>query len=355
VLIAMQKTDDACGNRLWGLLLLSLCGVLTEAHAGGKVRRDWTTHPAVVQTDFNQDLFVLGDAHGDADRLFKALKGSGLVTGKTPDPARMKWAAGKATVVFMGDLIDKGKHSLKVIELVRLLGSEARTQGGQVIVLMGNHEAEFLADPTSHKVEEFASELDDEGLSAEAVAACHGDVGEFLCSLPFAARIGDWFFAHGGNTDGRSMNQLIADLQEGVDQDGFATEQLIGQNSILEARLGETPWFEGDRQRDEKQVLSAYAQALGVAHIVEGHQPGSVQFADGMKRKSGAMFQRYGLIFLVDTGMSDAVDKSQGGVLRIKASGNHRATAICPSGEKTTLWDEDTKPEVGKAAPCGKS
>src|SRR5207245_5149247 len=104
-----------------------------------------------------------------------------------------------------------------------------------------------------------------------------------------------------------------------------------------------------------RQGLIAYAQAVGVAHIVQGHQPGSVQFADGTKRKSGALFQRYGLIFLVDTGMSQGVDNSQGGVLRIKASGNHRATAICPSGDKTTLWDEDTKPEVGKAAPCGKS
>src|SRR2546425_912937 len=136
VLIAVQKIGDSYGNVLWSLLFLVFCGPLADALAqGNKVDRDWTKHPAVVESDFTQDLFVVGDAHGDNDRLTKALKGAGIITGKTADPADVKWAAGRAVVVFTGDLIDKGKHSLDVITLVRSLRSAATAKGGQVVVL----------------------------------------------------------------------------------------------------------------------------------------------------------------------------------------------------------------------------
>src|SRR6266566_7143237 len=194
--IAVPKSVAAYRNLLRRVLFLFFCGALTGTRAeANKVDRDWTKYPAVVQRDFTQDVFI-GDAHGDNDRLDKALKGAGIITRKTAD---LQWAAGEAVVVFSGDLIDKWKHSLQVIALVQSLRSAAAKQGGQVIVLMGNHEAEFLADPTSSKVQEFAFELDDDGLVPADVAACKGDLGQFLCSLPFAARIGDWFVAHGGN------------------------------------------------------------------------------------------------------------------------------------------------------------
>jgi hypothetical protein len=62
----------------------------------------------------------------------------------------------------------------------------------------------------------------------------------FLCRLPFAARIGDWFFSHAGNTQGRSRVHLSADLESDADRHGFAAQQLIDPNSLLQAvRIGE--------------------------------------------------------------------------------------------------------------------
>jgi len=253
--------------------------------------------------------------------------------------------------VFTGDLIDKWKHSIKVIALVHALQDKANAKGGRVIVLMGNHEAEFLADPMAKKVQDFASELEDEGLNPGKVAACEGDVGQFLCGLPFAARVNDWFFSHAGNTEGRTLSQLTADLQDGVDRERFGTPQLIGDDSVLEARLGDSPWFDREGS-SEQEVLTQFADALGVAHMVQGHQPGKVVFADGVQRKSGAMFQRYGLIFLVDAGMSQGVDKSRGAVLWIKTKTSHEAVVVCASGKKTVIWDDHNQPQIGKAAPC---
>jgi hypothetical protein len=66
------------------------------------------------------------------------------------------------------------------------------------------------------------------------------------------------------------------------------------------------------------------------------------------------MFQRFGLLFLIDAGMSEGVDDSGGAVLRIKFGGGEQAWAICPDGKRTILWDSETKQDLGRAAPCPK-
>ena len=150
--------------------------------------------------------------------------------------------------MITGDLIDKGSDSLGVIALMRKLQSDAASRGGQVIISMGNHEAEFLAEPTGRKTRDFAAELKETGLDPTDVANCNGDLGQFLCNLPIAVRVNNWFFSHGGNTKNRTIPELSAAIEAGFDKDGFASTELIGHNSILEARLNKKgphglPWF----------------------------------------------------------------------------------------------------------------
>jgi len=324
----------------------------TPARTETKIYRDWNKYPSVIQMDTDHDIFVVGDPHADYDRLVAVLTGAKIVAGRPSRPEEVSWIAQSAIVIFTGDLIDKWTQSLAVIALVRALQGAAARSGGRVIVLMGNHEAEFLASPNAKKVKDFATELRSTPAPPEDVAACRGDLGGFLCSLPFAARINDWFFCHAGNTAGRTMKKLISDLQAGVEKDGFATTELIGEGSPLEAVLGDHPWFEPNNA-DAKATLTAYASALGVSHIVQGHHPGHVVFADGIKRKPGEMFQRFGLIFLEDTGMSQGIDDSRGGVLRIPGGNKHEVVAICFDGTATRIWDTNDKGDLGKAKPCG--
>jgi hypothetical protein len=336
---------------------LILFGFSSTAFSGHAVDRDWASYPAVVQADTDQDIFAIGDAHSDYVRLAAVMNAAGLIDGAPDKPQNVKWRAGGAVLVITGDMIDKGPRAIDVLRLLIALQASARHAGGRVIVLAGNHEAEFLADPKAPKGKEFAAQLKAEGLRPQEVADCNGEIGQFLCSLPFGARVNDWFFSHAGNTAGRSISQLTADLQDGFGRDGFAAKQLIGDFSILEARLngegpGRAPWIEaGAPGRDAKQLLMAYAEALGVKHIVEGHVPSQVRFSDGTVRAAGEMFQRFGLLFLIDTGMSQDVDDSQGAVLHITRKD---ATAICPDGKPTLLWDAGTQQNTGRAAPCRK-
>ena len=51
-----------------------------------------------------------------------------------------------ATLVQMGDVVDRGPDSLKIIHDLMKLQREAPKRGGQVIVVLGNHEAMMMTD-----------------------------------------------------------------------------------------------------------------------------------------------------------------------------------------------------------------
>ncbi len=122
--------------------------------------------------------------------------------------------------------------------------------------------------------------------------------------------MGDWFFSHGGNTAGKTIPELSAIIVK----EGRA--YLTSPDSLLEARLGEgkDQWITSP---DERALLQRYAQALGVKHMVQGHQHNEIDFADGTKRKAGQMFCYQGLLCLIDVGMSREIDDSHGAILRI--------------------------------------
>ena len=309
-----------------------------------------------MQIEHADEIFAIGDAHSDFKRLARVMAAAGIIKSAVENPEDARWRAGHAVLVTTGDMIDKGPRALDVLRLLMRVRTDARRAGGDVVILAGNHEAEFLADPAAPKGQEFAGQLKRARIDPAAVAACRGEFGEFLCSLSFAARVGDWFFSHGGNSGGRKFEDLAIDLETGVEREGFGTKQLIGDNSILEARLngdGRTPWIDaGLPAESEDQLLAEYAAALGVSHIVEGHVPSAVAFADGVTRNPGEMFQRFGLLFLIDTGMSERVDDSGGAVLHITYRGGEQAAAICPDGKQTILWDSRTRQDLGRAASC---
>jgi hypothetical protein len=292
--------------------------------------RDWHEYPAILRVQTTETIFVVGDVHGDYARLARLLQAGGVV-----DP-QARWSSGKAVLVFDGDMIDKGPRPVDVLQLVVKLAHEAGQEGGRVVPLMGNHEAEFLAGPHAKKSTDFLKDLHRRGLGDTAF-------NQLLAALPFGARVNDWFFCHAGNTAGRTLAQLDADLEAGVTHQGFSTPQLLAPDSLLEARLGAANWF---GSKDEKQRLTSYAQALGVQHIVQGHQHGGVRFADGVERHAGEMFQRYGILFLTDVGMSEGVNDSRGALLRIRGGA---ADAICPDGRITRLWDAGSRQDAGRA------
>lgn len=297
--------------------------------------RDWTRAPAIVELEAEGDVLAVGDVHGDDERLFALLSGAGVAAGTADSP---RWKAGKAVLVFTGDLIDKHPRGLEAIRLIRALETQAREAGGRVVVLAGNHEAEFLADPLAKKSATFRSELEGAGLGVDDVASGRHELGAWLRERPFGARVGDWFFCHAGNTHSRTIPELEAAIRADVDAHGFGAQELVGETSLLEARLKPSVWWEAAGESPEA-TLDRLLGKLGVKHLAFGHQPGAVRFADGTKRSKGEMFGRSGKVFLLDCGMSRGVDDSRGALLRAHRTGTGtEVQAVSPDGSARVLW-----------------
>lgn len=90
-------------------LALCVCG---HAADGAAASRDWTTNPAIIQLDTTEDIFAIGDAHGDLQRLAGALAGAKLIEDASAPPDKVKWAGKKKVLVVTGDMIDKGSDSI---------------------------------------------------------------------------------------------------------------------------------------------------------------------------------------------------------------------------------------------------
>ena len=289
--------------------------------------RDWNRFPAVIERSTRAEVIAIGDIHGGYERLVNLLSAGGLVRRDQQTPRGYIWSGGNRILVCTGDLIDKGDRALDVIDLMMALEAQAPASGGEVMITLGNHEAEFLADPENKKAQEFRAELQSRSIAPKALPKGQQPYGEWMMNRPFAAKINDWFFAHGGNTSGKTMAELAAGFRRAVEQGDWGAAFLIGDDSLLEAQK----WWEQDGK--PKILLEHYLAALGVGHIVFGHDPGAFH------NKGQIGQEQDGRIFLIDVGMSPAVDYSKGALLLINSDHNEVvATSLDADGIKKELW-----------------
>ncbi|MCB1731466.1 MAG: metallophosphoesterase, partial [Halieaceae bacterium] len=102
-----------------------LMGLLATAHASPS--QQWRYEGV-------ERVAVIPDVHGAYDALTDLLMAAGLVD------AQLRWSGGATHVVSLGDLLDRGADSRKVMDLLMRLQDEAAQQGGRVHVVAGNHE-----------------------------------------------------------------------------------------------------------------------------------------------------------------------------------------------------------------------
>ena len=301
--------------------------------------RDFHANPAIFETDNAGDVYAVSDPHGEYDVLLGLLAGNALVDHADPDPTKVHWAGGAATLVVAGDLIDKGAKSIETIDLLRSLQSQAPRSGGQVIVTMGNHEAELFADPTNSKAtstgldtEGIDIELAKRGIDPKAFAAGNDPEGRgrWLQSVPLGARVKKWFFCHAGNTQKLSIKDLGNKLEKSLSNNGFGDKDITGNDSILESQS----WY---GKAKDSSAGADEVKALGnVNHIVFGHDPSAFD-AHGKILQSNN-----GLLVKLDTAMG-LHDDGKGGssnpayLLHISTRGTDTVEVLDANGSSSPL------------------
>ena len=289
-------------------------------------------------------IIAVGDLHGDYSAWMDIAHGAGLVDGAN------HWAAGKTILVQLGDIADRGPDSLKIVRHLQQLQAEAPRAGGQVFVILGNHEAmnllgdfryttagEYSAfadarsparreqlysrirpqlEAAAHKVNPnaTASQIRDQWLARTPLGwvehqqawSPRGDLGRWASRNSAIGKVGDTLFVHGGISAEYAKlplyevnRRIAADMRAGKG----------GADSTLEDPLGPL-WYRGLAAADPDaaaeraemhspalppdQELNAVLAAYGAKHLVIGHTPSL----------AGIFISPDGRLARIDTGIS---------------------------------------------------
>lgn len=243
-------------------------------------------------------IYALSDVHGMYGNLIPLLQTAGIID------SQGRWSAGNSLLIVIGDSIDKGPQSIEVIDFWMGLMASAPRAGGAVVHLLGNHEAEFLADPTGPSVAKgLKQELSQKGIPLEQLYDPAYPRAQFLRSMPIAARVGTWMFAHSGFIEQNTFDQMASLAQPLLEAGNYSDSFFIGSTSILEAK----EWWVTDSAT--RSQLEARLNASSLTGLVFGHQPSAlnVQAADAISSDNR--------LIKVDNGMAPEAGANPGSVL----------------------------------------
>ena len=261
-----------------------------------------TRHPGAAR------VVAIGDVHGDLSALKGALKLAGLAD------EQGTWSGGKAVLVQTGDLLDRGDDEDEIMDLLHKLREGARAAGGDVVLLLGNHEAmnaqgdlryvtpggfqDFADTPLPRDAERLKRlvTLPQQARGRMAAFLPGGPAAAQLASYKTIAVVGDSVFVHGGVLPEHvdyGIDRLNAEVSAWLMGEGALPQLMQGERSPLWTRLysqAETP--------QSCATLEETLKKLGVSRMVVGHtpQPGGITSACGEKvwRVDVGMAAHYG-------------------------------------------------------------
>lgn len=274
-------------------------------------------------------ILAIGDIHGDIQKLLDCLLIAGLIA---QDADGIRWTGGNATVVQLGDVLDRGDAEISTVLLLRELDKQARSHGGAVHMLNGNHESLNVAGdfryvtPGAFWESAMAAGLDeaDARKSNDAILQARwslyrpgGVMAKELSQNPTVLIVNDEIvFAHGGllphhvKYGVQRINDEVARWMRGADcTDGSSPTPpftaMGDSNSVMWNRtFGKERCSPYDRMQMKTQ-LDATLDQLGAKAMVVGHTP----------QMSGLNAECNGRIWRVDVGMSSGVLGAEAQVL----------------------------------------
>jgi hypothetical protein len=230
--------------------------------------RDWSLAPEVeLLAHYKGRLYVVGDVHGMPDSLFRLLAAGGLVSGQL---ARPKWSGGRAILIQVGDVIDKGPDSIAALDLLMELERQAQAVGGRVITIIGNHESAFLADPFGDQTVELRADAVRRKLDlCREVHSAKSKYGRWFRTRPVAVVVNGQFIAHAGWAGGASLEQLRTRYRDAVKSGAWDSPFTCGDHLAHPPKTGilnAKQWWGSDGA-----PFFAQLSALGVRQVLFGH------------------------------------------------------------------------------------
>lgn len=254
-------------------------------------------------------IVVIPDVHGDHDRFLDALK-----LAKVLD-ANGQWAMEKGgTVVFTGDLVDRGPKSLESYDTLASLREKAQQNGCTFKILLGNHEVMNLMGDLRYVN---PAEMEKAGgrRKWQQMFAKGQYYGDLLRSFDTMAMINGTIFAHTGYNPRAGLGSFF-DVKKRMD----ATKAKDQWNDAVWGQDGPI-WNRGLLEdKDGCAQLDELLTASRAKRLIVGHTP-----------QDKVTPYCNGKMIVGDVGMSRWLLGNQASCLELPA-GNSGVYAVGPDG-----------------------
>ena len=213
-------------------------------------------------------IFAISDIEGDFD-YFRAM----LIAQKIMND-NYEWIFGEGHLVILGDIFDRGDLVTEVLWLMYKLEQEARSQGGFVHIILGNHESMCLSGDLRYLNKKYLEVTQQLHFPYHKLYGPNTVLGDWLRSKNSIEVIGNTLFVHGGISPVLSASGLsIQEINETVRNTLDKTETKIFNSTERLVMNSDGPLWCRDYLKEEldQDVIDSILNVFGAEQIVIGH------------------------------------------------------------------------------------
>jgi hypothetical protein len=229
--------------------------------------------PPPEKIDAVNKILVISDVHGQLDVFLALLQSHNIVD----DNYNWNWDTGH--LVVLGDIFDRGDFVNEVSYLIYRLEQQAKSAGGGVHLLLGNHEIMVLQDDIRYVTEKYRIVASAFGISVPELYNNNTLIGRWLRSKNTIMQINDFLFVHGGihpqlMNSFISINNINSITRNNIDtpRDSIRADSLLSFIFRSDGPHWYRGFFEPDSLPEVSEIeLDQLLDYLNVKKIIVGH------------------------------------------------------------------------------------
>lgn len=230
-----------------------------------------------------EKMLVLSDIEGNFTAFRKLLESNKVID------ESFNWAFGNGRLIFAGDMFDRGEQVTECLWLIYSLEEQAKTAGGYVHFILGNHEIMNLSGNDHYVENKYKNNYRLMGKTLLEVYNDKSVLGCWLRSKNIIEKIGDNLFVHAGisssiNNMALSLEQINSLARPWYDKSEAATKDSDPNLNILFNNYTSPFWYRHYYYPDyfskstnqmiyhaTEGQLDSTCRKFKVCHIITGH------------------------------------------------------------------------------------
>jgi hypothetical protein len=252
-----------------------------------------TTNPPSGTYSMPPKLLAISDIEGNLDQLLRFLQFHNVID------KEFNWSWSTNHILFNGDSVDRGDQVTELLWLMRKLQRQAVLAGGNVHVVLGNHEAMILAGDIRYTHSKYKFVAERLGIPYHQFFSKHSILGNWLRAQNCVVQIGPYLFTHAGygpelNALKFSINEINTSVRNALGPPSWPERTVLAKTLAWHSKgpLWYRGYFEKHSEKYGPKPTNIELNSILARHqakaIVVGHTvTGAVGWLDGDKRLIG--------------------------------------------------------------------